>query len=129
MAFWLQAVLVGPVWDAALSCDGVARGLGLLSRCFGVTLPAYRPRATRFAQRRPNDPASKRADNETRANETRESGAVGATGLRLGAVPWQFAGILTLGPGALANRHGTSTLESYAVDAPLRGSAAWLYEA
>ena len=114
-------MLVGKVWDAALSCEGVARGSGLLSRCFGVTVLAYRSRAMRFAQRRPNDPA-KRADNETRTSENARIRVVGATGSRLGAVPCHVAGILTLGPGALANRHGTSTLESYAVDA--RGSAA-----
>ena len=77
MAWRLAAVLVGPVWDAALSCEGVARGSELLSRCFGVTVLAYRSRAMRFAQRRPNDPASKRADNETRANETRNQGRRG----------------------------------------------------
>ena len=84
MAWRLEAVLVGPVWDAALSCEGVARGSELLSRCFGVTVLAYRSRAMRFAQRRPNDPA-KRADNETRTSENARIRVVGATGLRLGA--------------------------------------------
>jgi hypothetical protein len=75
---WKQWCLgPGPFRYAALSCDGVARGLGLLSRCFGVMSAVYRPRATRFAQRRPNDPASKRADNETRANETRRIRSLG----------------------------------------------------
>ena len=30
-------MLVGPVWDAALSCEGVARGSELLSRCSRTT--------------------------------------------------------------------------------------------
>ena len=88
-------MLVGPVWDAALSCDGVARGSGLLSRCFGVTVLAYRSRAMRFAQRRPNDPA-KRADNETRTSENARIRVVGATGLRLGAVQGDAAGLVFL---------------------------------
>ena len=88
-------MLVGPVWDAALWRDGVARGSGLLSRCFGVTVLAYRSRAMRFAQRRPNDPA-KRADNETRTSENARIRVVGATGLRLGAVQGDAAGLVFL---------------------------------
>ena len=85
----------GPFRYAALSCEGVARGSGLLSRCFGVTVLAYRSRAMRFAQRRPNDPA-KRADNETRTSENARIRVVGATGLRLGAVQGDAAGLVSL---------------------------------
>ena len=108
MASRLGAVLVGPVWDAALSCEGVARGSGLLSRCFGVTVLAYRSRAMRFAQRRPNDPA-KRADNETRTSENARIRVVGATGLRLGAVQGDAAGLVFLS-GRARSRTATGLL-------------------